>query len=62
MLSMWAIRAVGNTNSYIFFMHCSIVLEPKKIHFLGCTGLKGLNNTDSDTNNLGPSAQVYLYF
>ena len=43
-------------------MHCSIVLEPKKIHFLGCTGLKGLNNTDSDTNNLGPSAQVYLYF
>ena len=39
-------------------MRCTIVFGTKDNIFLDCAGLKGLNNTDPDTNNLGP----FLFF
>jgi hypothetical protein len=38
-------------------MHYKNSFGAKEYTFLDCTGLKGLNNTDPDTNNSGPSAQ-----
>ena len=43
-------------------MHFAIVLEPKKNTFLDCAGLKGLNNTDPDTDNSGLSSSKFLVY
>ena len=51
-----------NTNLFIVFYALYNSFGTKENTFLDCAGLKGLNNTDPDTNNLGPSAQIYLYF
>ena len=49
--------------TYLYFFYALLnSFGTKENTFLDCAGLKGLNNTDPDTDSLRPSAQVYLNF
>ena len=51
-----------NTNLFIRFYAFCNSFWTKENTFLDCAGLKGLNNTDPDTDNSGLSSSKFLVF